>query len=135
MIASAHALASGLNDHQTGLSVDFTDRIDRTSLYSEFEDEYMRDTELYRWAVENCADYGFILRYPEGKEEFYGLACAHPAHFRYVGKEAARYIMDNGLCLEEFTWQLQDAIEDFIQRGGDISFVEDYIQKPDDGTD
>ena len=39
---------------------------------------------------------------PEGKEEYYGVACQHPAHFRYVGKEAAKYMTENNLCLEEF---------------------------------
>jgi D-alanyl-D-alanine carboxypeptidase len=100
--ASSVALASGLSDHQTGLAVDFTDSLEYSCCYTEFWDDYMRDTELYQWLVEHCADYGFILRYPEGKEEFYGLACQHPAHFRYVGTEAAHFIMDNGLCLEEF---------------------------------
>ena len=62
----------------------------------------MADTELLVWLKEHCTEYGFIFRYPEGKEEFYGLKCRHPAHFRYVGKEAAEYITENGLCLEEF---------------------------------
>ena len=53
--------------------------------------------------VEHCAEYGFILRYPEGKEAWYGTPCNH-AHFRYVGKEAAAYIMEHDLCLEEFLY-------------------------------
>jgi LAS superfamily LD-carboxypeptidase LdcB len=95
-------LGPGLSDHQTGLALDFTDRSDLNAMYDEFEDGYMKDTELYQWLVEHCAEYGFILRYPEGKEEYYGTPCQHPAHFRYVGKEAAEYIMANNLCLEEF---------------------------------
>ncbi len=100
--ASLQMLGPGLSDHQTGLALDFTDNIDYDSSYTEFDDAYMKDTELYRWLVEHCAEYGFILRYPEGKEAFYGTPCNHPAHFRYVGKEAAKYIMENNLCLEEF---------------------------------
>lgn len=100
--AALHMLGPGLSDHQTGLALDFTDKMDYDSSYTEFEDDYMKDTELYKWLVEHCADYGFILRYPEGKEAFYGTPCNHPAHFRYVGKEAAKYIMENNLCLEEF---------------------------------
>ena len=61
----------------------------------------MAGTEFCKWMEEHCAEYGFIVRYPEGKEQYYTLAC-HPGHFRYVGKEAAAYIMENGLCLEEF---------------------------------
>ena len=100
--AADRMLGPGLNEHQTGLALDFTDRIDYNALYDEFEDSYMKDTELYQWLVEHCAEYGFILRYPAGKEEYYGTPCQHPAHFRYVGKEAAEYIMANNLCLEEF---------------------------------
>ena len=97
-----HFLAQGLDDHQTGLAIDFTNIMYRNALYEIFDDPEMRDTEIFRWAVEHCAEYGFILRYPEGKEAYYGVACRHPAHFRYVGEEAARYIMENDLCLEEF---------------------------------
>ncbi len=100
--AANRMLGPGLDDHQTGLSVDFTDDAGFSASYNRFEDDYMKDTELYRWLVDHCTEYGFILRYPEGKEAFYGVACNHPAHFRYVGKEAAEYITENGLCLEEF---------------------------------
>ena len=84
----------GVGDHQTALGADFSE------LYAYGYDEV--SDESFNWLVEHCADYGFILRYPEGKEMYYGNACPHRAHFRYVGYEAARYIMDNGLCLEEF---------------------------------
>lgn len=100
--AANDMLAPGLDEHQTGLAVDFTDRPDCSALYEEFEDPYIKDTELYQWLVEHCAEYGFVLRYPEGKEHIYGVACKHPAHFRYVGTEAAKYMMENNLCLEEF---------------------------------
>lgn len=49
----------------------------------------------------HCQDYGFILRYPADKQDITGVMY-EPWHFRYVGKEAAAYIMENGLCLEEF---------------------------------
>ncbi len=100
--AANRMLGPGLDDHQTGLSLDFTDDMGFSASYSRFEDDYMKDTDLYRWLVDHCTEYGFILRYPEGKEAFYGVACNHPAHFRYVGKEAAEYITENNLCLEEF---------------------------------
>ena len=79
-----------------------TDNAGYNAYYGSFEDDYMKDTDLYRWLVDNCTDYGFVLRYPEGKEAFYGVACNHPAHFRYVGKEAAKYMKEHDLCLEEF---------------------------------
>ena len=100
--AAEEYLAPGLSDHQTGLCVDFTDRADYSAWYGDFDDDYMRDTDLYRWLTEHCAEYGFVLRYPEGKEAFFGTACRHPAHFRYVGTEAAKYMTENNLCLEEF---------------------------------
>ena len=84
----------GVGDHQTALGADFVE------LYGYGYDEV--SDEAFNWLVANCADYGFILRYPEGKEMYYGYACPHRAHFRYVGHEAARYIMENDLCLEEF---------------------------------
>ena len=84
----------GVGDHQTALGADFVE------LYAYGYDEV--SDEAFNWLVEHCAEYGFILRYPEGKEMYYGYACPHRAHFRYVGEEAARYIMENNLCLEEF---------------------------------
>ena len=50
---------------------------------------------------EHCAEYGFILRYPEGREEYTGRD-PEPGHFRYVGEVAAEYIMRKGITLEEF---------------------------------
>ena len=102
LLASTKTFAPGLSDHQTGLAIDFSDRGSYSGYYGQFEDPEMADTELLVWLKEHCTEYGFIFRYPEGKEEFYGLKCRHPAHFRYVGKEAAEYITENGLCLEEF---------------------------------
>ena len=99
---ASRRLAAGVNEHQTGLCIDLTDDANYGSYYHDFEDPEMKDTDLYQWAVEHCAEYGMILRYPEGKEAFYGTPCEHPAHFRYVGVEAATYIMENNLCLEEF---------------------------------
>ncbi len=99
---ASRRLAAGVNEHQTGLCIDLTDNVNYGCYYHDFEDPEMKETDLYKWAVEHCAEYGMILRYPEGKEEFYGTRCEHPAHFRYVGVEAATYIMENDLCLEEF---------------------------------
>ena len=100
--AANHFLAQGLDEHQTGLAIDFTDQVWRSGLYEIWDDPEMADTALYKWLVEHCTEYGFILRYPEGKEQFYGTPCRHPAHFRYVGVEAAEYITEHNLCLEEF---------------------------------
>lgn len=58
----------------------------------------------------NCAQYGFIIRYPADKEEITGIAY-EPWHLRYVGEEVAGYIMENSLTLEEFTEEYLRAID------------------------
>ena len=80
-----------------------------------------------QWMAENCAQFGFILRYPKDKEAITEINY-EPWHLRYVGVEVATYIMDNGLCLEEFHDQLSAAIEEFIAAGGPEYLVEDFIQ-------
>lgn len=100
--AAAIRLPPGCNEHQTGLAIDMTDNYEYNATFlHQFTNEGFEDSELYQWLLEHCQEYGFILRYPEGKEDYYGTACC-PGHFRYVGKEAAEYIMENDLCLEEF---------------------------------
>lgn len=106
----------GVNEHQTGLAIDFTDQQANAINYEIFEDPEIFDSELYAWLLEHCADYGFVPRYPEGKEYWYGVACPH-AHFRYVGPEAARYMMDHDLCLEEFL-SLYDPDRVFVPENG-----------------
>ena len=113
----------GSSDHQTGLGCDvvpkkWTDRGMNSDMAMEPETQ---------WMAVNCARFGFILRYPEDKEDITKINY-EPWHLRYVGVEAATYIMDNGLCLEEFYDQLMAAIDDFIAGGGDKSLVEDFIQ-------
>ncbi len=93
--------APGVNEHQTGLALDLTDNGAYNGTYNEIDNTPFLDSPSYAWALEHCAEYGFILRYPEGKEAYYGASCI-PGHFRYVGVDAATYIMENNLCLEEF---------------------------------
>ncbi len=85
----------GYSEHHTGLAVDLYGSGDY-SLTETFE-----NTEAFRWLMEHCAEYGFILRFPKDKESVTGVIY-EPWHFRYVGKEAAKEIMDKGLCLEEY---------------------------------
>lgn len=99
--AAKHGFAPGCSEHSTGLAFDITDETLYNANYNNMHDETVADTEVYKWMAEHCAEYGFIVRYPEGKEDFYKMAC-YPGHFRYVGVEAATYIMENDLCLEEF---------------------------------
>ena len=57
--------------------------------------------EVYQWLAENAYKYGFILRYPQGKEDITGGAY-EPWHYRYVGKDAAEEIYNDQVCLEEY---------------------------------
>jgi len=64
-------------------------------------DEAQASTPEAKWLAEHCEEYGFILRYPEGKTEITGIEF-ESWHFRYVGKEAAADIMAKDLTLEEY---------------------------------
>ena len=99
--AKRYVAEPGCSEHHTGLAFDITDEQIYAADYNNRHDETVADTEVYKWMAEHCTDYGFIVRYPEGKEEFYHMAC-YPGHFRYVGVEAAKYITENDLCFEEF---------------------------------
>ncbi|MBQ7896378.1 MAG: D-alanyl-D-alanine carboxypeptidase family protein [Oscillospiraceae bacterium] len=99
--ASKILLPPGNSEHQLGLAIDITADPFMNANYSIFDNYAVLETETYQWMLDNCADYGFIFRYPEGKEEYYGTDCT-AGHFRYVGVEAAKYITENNLCLEEF---------------------------------
>ena len=94
--AAAVTYVPGCNDHQTALCIDL--RLGGAS----GEGPDFRGTEAWDWLIEHCAEYGIILRYPEGQASWYGTACRNPAHFRYVGEDAAAYIMDNNITLEQF---------------------------------
>lgn len=85
----------GYSEHNCGLAIDLGGS-GNFMLETDFE-----ETEAFAWLIEHCADYGFILRFPDGKEDVTGVIY-EPWHYRYVGTEAARYIMDNDLCLEEY---------------------------------
>ena len=94
----------GTSEHQTGLCCDITD------YYHELKDSSLENTDTFKWLNEHCAEYGFILRYPADKSGGADTitGCIYePWHFRYVGVEAATYMKNNNLCLEEF-WELYE---------------------------
>lgn len=80
----------GTSEHQLGIAVDIN--ADKTQSTNE---------EVYTWLAENAHKYGFILRYPQGKEKITGTEY-EPWHYRYVGREAAEEIFNNQICLEEY---------------------------------
>lgn len=86
---------TGASEHHTGLAVDIVGK-NHQSL-----DRSQADTKEAQWLYEHAHEYGFILRYPEDKEE-QTMISFESWHFRYVGKQAAAFMKENNLCLEEF---------------------------------
>ena len=84
----------GTSEHQLGLCADITDSKDTTMKAEEVENH-----PLLLWLRAHCAEYGFVLRDPKDKQEITGWY--EPWHFRYVGEDAARYMTENNICLEE----------------------------------
>lgn len=82
----------GFSEHQTGLAMDLNNG---SSMYD------FASTQESKWLQKNAHKYGFILRYPEGKENITGYKF-EPWHYRYVGVEAATYIYENNLTFEEY---------------------------------
>jgi preprotein translocase subunit YajC len=80
----------GYSEHQTGYTIDCNTINDAFG-----------DTEEGKWLAEHCAEYGFIIRYPEGKEDITGYAY-ESWHIRYVGVEAAKEMTEQGITLEEY---------------------------------
>lgn len=97
----AYALSSqavtvpGASEHQIGLAIDIV-----SNTYTNLDEDFA-DTDAGKWLAEHSSEYGFILRYPKGKESITSIEF-EPWHFRYVGKEAAEVIAREELCLEEF---------------------------------
>lgn len=93
--ATAEKADACLFEHNTGLALDIL----ATSQMP--KDDSAAKSEIGKWLDEHAAEYGFILRYPKDKEDITGHEyCAY--HYRYVGKDAAMYIKEKGITLEEF---------------------------------
>ena len=88
---------AGHSEHQLGLAVDLS------SLDKDCKANFARCSlkkETATWLANNSYKYGFILRYPEGKEDLTGIE-AESWHFRYVGKDMAKLVRDSGLTFDE----------------------------------
>ncbi len=92
-------MPAGCSEHQTGLALDILCS-GNTNM-----DVSQKEEPGNKWLRENCYKFGFILRYPEDKTQVTGVNF-EPWHFRYVGKEAAQYIMKKHITLEEFYQRL-----------------------------
>lgn len=86
----------GHSEHQTGLAMDLSCRELNFELTADFG-----KTKEGIWLAKNCASFGFILRYPEGKSALTGYAY-EPWHIRYVGIPVAAYLTKCNLIFEEY---------------------------------
>ena len=91
--ADTYSARPGYSEHQTGLAVDV---YNLELPYTSFE-----ETEEFNWMQENAYKYGFILRFPKDKVDITGYQY-EAWHYRYVGKEVAKYIHNHNMTLEEY---------------------------------
>lgn len=94
--ANKFSARPGQSEHQTGLAMDITSASAGYKLLDTFG-----DLPEGKWLKEHAAEYGFIIRYQKGKEAITGYQY-EPWHVRYVGREAADYIMSHNITLEEY---------------------------------
>ncbi len=91
--AETYSARPGFSEHQTGLVVD----VDNRKLsYTQFD-----ETQEYGWMKEHAHEYGFIERYPEGKEDITGYSY-ESWHYRYVGREIATYMKEHDMTFDEY---------------------------------
>jgi D-alanyl-D-alanine carboxypeptidase len=91
--------ALDVQEHSTGMVVDIVD------VDAQMKEIFAQEcTEEIQWLADNAAEYGFVLRFPEGKEELTGEDYI-PYHFLYVGKAVAKDMADNDWCVEEYLAQ------------------------------
>ncbi|MFC5542851.1 MAG: D-alanyl-D-alanine carboxypeptidase family protein [Bacilli bacterium] len=95
--ADRYSARPGYSEHQTGLAFDIGEK-GREDLWLE---EAFGESPAGKWLAENAHKYGFILRYPKGKEHITGYMY-EAWHFRYLGVELATKVKDSGLTLEEY---------------------------------
>ena len=101
---STRVALPGHSEHESGYALDF-------SLYTDGVQYDYDGTGEYAWINENCAHYGYVLRYAEDKQETTGIQ-AEPWHYRYVGQPHATYMMENNVCLEEYLTLLKNYTAD-----------------------
>lgn len=88
----------GTSEHQTGLAADIV-----TPTHQTLDPEFA-DTDAGKWLSEHAYEYGFVLRYPEDKQDITKIIY-ESWHYRFVGKTHAKLMKESGLCLEEYLQQ------------------------------
>ena len=92
-VVSSYSAVPGTSDHQTGLGVDIHDMKTTSKEFATHD--------AYTWLKENAYKFGFVERFPEGKEKITGFAW-EPYHWRFVGQYHAAKMHAEGVCLEEY---------------------------------
>ena len=90
LTADTYSARPGHSEHQTGLAIDV----------NSISDDFIGTAEC-EWLAKNAHSYGFIIRYPKGKEAYTGFRY-EPWHIRFLGVETATKVYESGLCLEEY---------------------------------
>ncbi|NEU32064.1 M15 family metallopeptidase [bacterium LRH843] len=94
--AKKYSATPGTSEHETGLAIDVSGSNAKCAV-----EDCFADTDESAWLETHAAEYGFIIRYPAGKEEVTGFKY-EPWHLRYVGKELAIELNKFGITLEEY---------------------------------
>ncbi len=88
--AAETVMPAGSSEHNMGIAIDIIS-----------VENWVEETEEFKWLQKNAADYGFIMRYPKNKQSITNVVY-EPWHWRYVGVEAAKEMKEKGLTLEEY---------------------------------
>ena len=99
-LAAFWVAVPGSSEHEIGLALDI---VSKWYQHLTHDQAY---TPEQQWLMMHCHEYGFILRYPENKQEITNIGY-EPWHYRYVGEKAAKVIMEQGLCLEEYLMEVE----------------------------
>lgn len=92
----AEVALPGESEHNAGLALDIMCEENQN-----MDDDSFENTEAFAWLDKHAHEYGFILRYPKGKQDITGIIY-EPWHYRFVGLYFAKEIKESGLCLEEY---------------------------------
>lgn len=107
--AKKYAAVPGYSEHHTGLAVDIV--IEKDGKLIEENEDMIAEREIFEKIHKKLADYGFILRYLEGRDDITGYTY-EPWHLRYVGsKKIAKEIMDKDITFEEYLESIEDIKE------------------------
>ena len=95
--ADTYSARAGYSEHQTGLAMDLGGKSPKGG----YDLNYFENTAEFNWMQAHSFEYGFVLRFPKDKVSITGYQY-EAWHYRYVGKEVAKIMHDEGLCLEEY---------------------------------